>query len=86
MGMRDVDGMQSRTQRGIDIRARTVTDHHGPRGVEFSLRDQESIGAGVFFDRDSDPAEQRAQTRTFEFGHLLLRLSFREKQQPMTLH
>jgi hypothetical protein len=85
MGVRDVDGMQSSTQRGIDIRPRAVADHHRPRRVELSLRDQKSIGGGVFLDRDSDAAEERAQPRTFEFGHLLLRLSLCKEQQPMTL-
>src|SRR5437899_723926 len=81
--MRDEDRAESRLQRRIDIRPRTVADHKGARRIQLGLRNQQSIVRRSLFDRYPDSIEQWPQPGSIELAQLLARVALGEQQEPM---
>src|SRR6185437_11910540 len=83
MRMRDENRAQARFERRIDVRAWTVADHESALRIEFGLRDEQAVGAGILFHRDADAREMGPQSRTVELAQLLARIALGEEQEPM---
>src|ERR1039457_7157107 len=62
MRMRYENGAQTGRDRGIDVRARTVSDHKSQRRIEVRVAHQAAIGVDVLLARSLDPIEERTET------------------------
>ena len=85
VGVVHVNGVQTRSKRGIDIGPRTVADHPRSLGSERVSHDDLAVGIGVLFGRDLDSGEMHVNSGAVELSLLFLRISFRDQDETMPL-
>jgi len=81
--VRDVDGVEADAEGGIDVATGAVADHPAVRFYDFVLCDEAGVSDGIFFVDDFDGFEKALQAGALDFGGLLGRFAFGEKNQAM---
>ncbi len=81
--MRDVDGVESDFEGGIDVAARGIADHPAVGFDDFVFRDEAGVRDGIFFVDDFDGFEEALQAGALDFGGLLGGFALGEKNEAM---
>ena len=83
IAVRNEDGVQSGSQRGIDVGLRAVSDHPGGRRSATVFFDELRVGRLVLLRHDLRRLEKFPQSRAFDLAALLGERALRYQDQAM---
>src|SRR5712692_9139652 len=81
MGMRNIDRIESSSQRRIDIRAGRIAHHPGMLRVNPQLAHDTMVGGNIFFWHDDHLPEEPLNPRPFDLELLFFDLALREQEK-----